>query len=430
MLGFLNILELNGYPVRKARDKYLSIQQASNPVTVQEKAKKEILDFHSRHNEFYFKEMLHGKEGLEWHQIPIITKTDLGGEYLTKIPKAIRHQKLYSGLTSGTSGPPVAFARDRLHHALVWLDVERHYAQSEVSLNDRQARFYCVPAHGKWLYKEKVKDILANRHRFVVNGMTEKTLSQWLKVFRHRRFDYLYGYAQSLYTFAKYVHMNNVTLKELCPSLKTCIVTSEMCSDEEQAFISSAFGVPVANEYGISEVGVIGYKTANFWECSDELFYLEVIDDEGTVLPDGASGRLLCTCLYNLATPFIRYEVGDMVTLDKSNGRTRITKLDGRVADQTVLPSGKMVHGLTFYYIVDDIVKYLSGVKEYRVVQYEREKFYVEIVGDVVISANDQSNLRKVFEDYLEPGLEVDFRRVDHIERTSSGKFKPFVSLV
>ncbi len=126
----------------------------------------------------------------------------------------------------------------------------------------------------------------------------------------------------------------------------------------------------------------------------------------------------------------IRYEVGDMATLERVDGQTRITKLNGRVTDQVILPSGKIVAGLTFYYIVDDIVKYLNGVEEYRVVQYEQGKFYVETVGNASIPLKEQDKLKSVFEQYLEPDLEVSFRNVESIERTKNGKFKPFVSLV
>jgi len=430
MIGFFNILEMSGYPARKARKKYISIIDVPDRTYTQEIAKKEIFDFHATNNDFYFNEILNGNKEVEWHQVPIMTRDDLNGDYVSKIPSCMRQQKMYVGITSGSSGAPIRFARDGMQQALVWLNVENHYAKSGVSINERQARFYCAPFTRKMYYKERLKDYLANRYRFVVNSLNDRLVDSWLKKVERNKFRYLYGYAQTLYSLAKFVEKRNITLKDVCPSIKACIVTAEMCSVTEQVYISKIFGVPVANEYGVSEVGVIGYKTDDYWECSDELLHLEVVDEQGNILPDGESGRLLCTCLYNKATPIIRYEIGDLVTMERVNGKARIKSLEGRVTDTTILPSGKVVPGLTFYFIADEIVKYLDEVQDFRILQYEPGKFYVEIIGEVLLSLREQDSLRSVFEQYLEPGLEVSFKPVDEIKRQNNGKFKPFVSLI
>jgi len=430
MIDFFNILKMSGYPVRKARIKYNSIKDVSDCVLTQEIAKKEIFDFHADNNDFYFKEILKGNKKVEWHQVPIMTRDDLSGDYVSKIPSCMRKQKMYVGITSGSSGPPVKFARDAMQHAMVWFNVENHYLNSGISINDRQARFYCTPIGSKMYAKERLKDFLANRYRFDVNVYSDSLVDSWLRIIKRDKFNYLYGYSQTLYTLAKYVDKRNIILKDVCPSIKACIVTSEMCSLTEQEYISKKFGIPVANEYGISEIGVIAYKTEDYWECSDELLYLEVVDDQGNILPEGMSGRLLCTCLYNKATPFIRYEVGDLVIMERINGRTRIKSLEGRVTETITLPSGKTVTGLTIYYILDEIGNLINGVQEYRILQYERGKFQVEVVGDVHLSSKEQDNLESLFNQYLETGLDVKIKPVEHIKRKANGKFKPFVSII
>jgi len=421
---------MNGFPIREARQKYSDLKQISDLSSWQEEERQKIFNFHSANNDFYFHKVLGGNKHYSWSQIPILTKVDLRGDYVSKIPSGVRQQKLYLGSTSGSSGQPLVFARDAMHHALVWINVESHYNKSGVSVSDMEARFYGIPLSGKGYYKEKIKDFLAHRRRFVVYDLNDDVLAGWVTRFERHRFQFMYGYTNSLVAFAKFLERRTVRLKDVCPSLKACIVTSEMCSPAERAFLTAAFGVHVANEYGASEVSVIGYKTEDHWECSDELLYLEVVDSQGKIVPDGRAGRLLCTCLHNLATPIIRYEIGDLATLERSNGKTKITSLEGRLNDMAILPSGKKVPGFTFYYVASEIVQTLDGVKEYRVVQCEPEKFYVEIVGDVFLSTTDYDNLRRVFDRYLEPGLSVSYKRVNEIKREGNGKFKHFISEV
>ena len=94
-----------------------------------------------------------------------------------------------------------------------------------------------------------------------------------------------------------------------------------------------------------------------------------------------------------------------------------------------ILPSGKIVPGITFYYLSEELV-HLIGSHDYRVVQCKRNKFYVEIVECNELPCKENDRLRKVFDKYLEPGLDVSYKCVDEIEKGSNGKYKVFVSLV
>ncbi|MCG8582522.1 MAG: hypothetical protein MI866_21545 [Bacteroidales bacterium] len=429
MIDFYKVMKLSGYPIDKAQKAYNEIKLLANRETTRERTRWEIFNYHADNNEFYFNQILKGNKNLDWDQIPILSKYELNGDYKSKLPGRIRKKKLYVGYTAGSSGAPIAIARDAMHHAMVWLNVENYYTKSGISIKDRQARFYATPLSGFEYRKERLKDFLANRYRFIVSQMTDEVIDKWLLKFKHSKFKYIYGYSRTLYFFAKFIAKRDIVLKDICPSLKICIVTSEICTPNEEAYISKVLGVPVANEYGASEIGIIGYKTDKHWECSNELLYLEIVDNEGNVLPSGSTGRLLCTCLYNIATPLIRYEIGDNVTLEKINGQTRITSIDGRILDNALLPSGKIVPGITFYYLSEELV-HLIGSHDYRVVQCKRNKFYVEIVECNELPCKENDRLRKVFDKYLEPGLDVSYKCVDEIEKGSNGKYKVFVSLV
>ncbi|WP_010663966.1 phenylacetate--CoA ligase family protein [Marinilabilia salmonicolor] len=423
MADFFQTLKLLGFPVEEAYEEYRSMMNQDDLLIWQEKKKHDLVDYHIRNNGFY-RGISNGWDGC-WKNLPILTKQDLQGNHLKKISD-VGKEKYYTSQTSGSSGQPFVFVRDRLTHTLIWLNVANHYSKAGISLNDSQARFYGIPLSGVKFWKEKLKDFISHRKRFNVFNLNDQSLNEWVKVFKKHSFSYLYGYTNTLLFFARYLIQNNIVLKEKCPGLKSCIVTAEVCTKADKAILEAGFGIPVYNEYGASEVCVIGFGGGEKWLVSDELVYLEVVDEQGHLLPDGESGRLLCTLLHNKGTPIIRYEVGDNASIVHEGGRTYIKELRGRLSDLVVLPSGKKVPGLTFYYVVQGVINKLEGIQEYKVVGRGNKNFEIQIVSRNEITPQLRSALNKAVEKYLEAGLTVVVVRVPEIDRTGAGKFKNF----
>jgi len=426
LIDFFSVLKFNGFPVLEARQLYTSFMQVENRMAWQEEKKWEIFNWQVNNNPFY--KHFSGGAKNAWEEVPIIRKDDLKGDLFQKLPTGIRKKDLYISATSGSTGSPMGFARDKLAHVLVWLGAENNYRASQLKLDDYQARFYGMPLVGLRYYREVLKDYLANRYRFVVFDLSEEVIHNWVQIFSRKKFKCAYGYTNSILQVAEYLTRKNIVLKDVCPTLKASIITSEMCSDREQALITDAFGVPVFNEYGASEVCVMGYKQFSFWRVADELVYLEVVDENGQVVDSNSSGRLLCTLLHNRATPIIRYEIGDMATLKRENNQTYITSLLGRMNDLGILPSGKRIPGLTFYYAVHQALGDDVSVKEHQVIQKAKDLFEVNVVADKMLNSEDKNRVKNAFDLYLEEGLEIRVNQVDKIVRSGNGKFKHFVS--
>jgi phenylacetate-CoA ligase len=427
MLDFFTVMKLTGFPIEEAKSIFNAISRESNFSEWQILQRDYIVDYHLRNNDFYKGHLKNWKGS--WDDIPIITKSDLQGDHLSKIPNnGIKNPYLLK--TSGSSGHPLTIVKDRLSHALAWVNIADHYERAGVNLNDSQARFYGIPLGGIDNYKELLKDWLVNRVRFPVFNLDDTTLEKWAQKFKHHKFKYLYGYTNSLVTFASYFQKNGIVLKDICPSLISCIITAEVCSDFDREILEKGFGIPIYNEYGASEISIIGFKSNTDWLVSSKLIYVEVVDENDQQVPDGKRGRLLCTSLFNKGTPLIRYEIGDVASIRHENDNTYITKLSGRTSDLIILPSGRKVPGLTFYYVARQLIEKCDEIREFRVVQTDVKEFIVEVV--VVGELKDKemrSQLQHGFDAYLEPGLNVSLKRVEVISRTGAGKFKHFASL-
>jgi phenylacetate-CoA ligase len=251
--------------------------------------------------------------------------------------------------------------------------------------------------------------------------------------FTAKKFDYINGYTSSIVLFAKYLKQHNKVLKNICPTLKCCVVTSEMLFEDDKLVLEEAFGVPVINEYGASELDLIAFQnTAGEWQINSETLFVEILDQNNNILPYGQEGRIVITSLYNKAHPFIRYDIGDTGILDEKSTLKKpiLKKLIGRTNDVALLPSGKKSPGLTFYYITKSIIKDDGNVKEFVIKQTKIDTFEIEYVSQKELTRNQIEDINTAITTYLEKGLQVTFNRKEKLDRSKSGKLKQFVSLL
>ncbi len=233
--------------------------------------------------------------------------------------------------------------------------------------------------------------------------------------------------------FAKFLKIVNVVLKSICPTLKACVVTSEMLFEDDKKLVERQFGVPVINEYGAAELDLIAFENPNGeWQINSETLFVEILDDKNNPISLGKEGRIVITSLYNKAHPFIRYDIGDIGSLSENSTIKNpiLKKLIGRTNDIEILPSGKKAAGLTFYYITKSIIEDDGNVKEFIIEQLEKETFKISYVSVQELSEDKIKTIKTEMENYLEKGLDIQFERSKQLQRSKSGKLKQFSSLL
>jgi phenylacetate-CoA ligase len=428
-------LRLNGFPMKEADaelKKILSLSEADFTNYVNQK-KKEIVEYHLKHNKSY-QEFVGRKDVQHWDEIPVMTKKEFQKPLQERLSQGFTTKSAYVNKTSGSSGDPFIFAKDKFSHALTWANIMYRFGWFSIDFNSSlQARFYGIPLDFISNKKERLKDLLSHRYRFTIFDLSDIILEKILKKFQHKKFDYINGYTSSIVLFAKFLQKKNIVLKTACPTLKCCVVTSEMLFEDDKLLLEKQFGVPVVNEYGASELDLIAFQNPNGeWQINSETLYVEILDENNTVLPNGKEGRIVITSLYNKAHPFIRYDIGDVGILDERSTLKKplLKKLIGRTNDIAVLPSGKKSPGLTFYYVTKSIIEDDGNVKEFIIKQTKIDTFDIEYVSEVELTKIQIQNIEKAITTYLESGLTFSFTRKKKLERSKSGKLKQFVSLV
>jgi phenylacetate-CoA ligase len=428
-------LLVNGFPIRKAKTELTKILRLSEAqyATFLETKKQEILEFHCNNNPYYTG-LVGDVSVAKWEEIPVMRKIHFQKPLEERLSKGYTKKNVYINKTSGSSGDPLVFAKDKFCHALIWANIMRRFDWYGIDFNHSlQARFYGMPLDFIANKKLRFKDFLSHRYRFNIFDFSDAAMGRMLKKFQNTKFDYINGYTNSIVLLAKFLKSKQLFLSDICPSLKVCIVTSEMLFEDDKKLLQERFNIPIINEYGSAELDIIALESPeNVWKVNSETLFVEILDENDCVLPYGQEGRIVVTSLYNKAHPMIRYEVGDIGVLDEKSTLQHpiLKKLIGRTNDVAVLPSGKKSPGMTFYSITKKLFDDDGNVKEFVITQTKTDTFEIDYVSANELTEGEILNIKKVLGQFLESGLVYIFNRKNFIERSKSGKLKQFKSLV
>jgi phenylacetate-CoA ligase len=436
MLKLFNLsLKLNGFPIKEAKVKFGKILNISedNYQKYIENKRTEIVAFHLKNNNFY-KNIVSKLDYKNWNDLPVLTKKDLQIPLKNRLSKEYTEKTVFINKTSGSSGDPFVFAKDKEAHAITWASIIYRFGWYGIDFNKSyQARFYGIPLDYMGYKKERLKDFLGNRFRFPIFDLSDKILEGVLNHFKSKKFDYINGYTSSIVLFGKYLKSRNIILIDVCPTLKVCMVTSEMLFEEDKVLLEKYLGVPVVNEYGASELDLIAFQNPQGeWQVNSETLFIEILDENNQPVAKGKEGKIVVTSLYNKAHPFIRYEIGDLGILDENSTWKKpvLKKLIGRTNDIALLPSGKKSPGLTFYYVTKSIIEDDGNVKEFIIRQTKLNNFEIDYVSEFELTRVQIEAIEKAIEKYLEPGLHFTYNRKEVLERTNRGKLKQFQSML
>jgi phenylacetate-CoA ligase len=214
-----------------------------------------------------------------WEDLPIMEKLDYQEDLVKLFSKRYTRKNTYISNTSGSSGHPFFFAKNKEAHAMTWALVKNRYCWHSIKLNSKQARFYGIPLETTSYIQEKIKDFIINRVRFPVFDLSDEVLEKYLNKFKKTKFEYIYGYTNSLVLFARYLESKKLVFRDVCPTLNLCITTSEVLTIEDREILSNAFGVSVVNKYGVSEVAaIIAFEDrGNHWLLNRETQFIEIV---------------------------------------------------------------------------------------------------------------------------------------------------------
>jgi phenylacetate-CoA ligase len=140
---------------------------------------------------------------------------------------------------------------------------------------------------------------------------------------------------------------------------------------------------------------------------------------------------VILTSLYNFATPFIRYEVGDYATSADGvspSGRafTRLQRIEGRQRNALVTASGARVWQST--------IPAASVLHHVAATQFQIRQPAAELIEFLYVPTNaapaDHAGLESYFANLLGRPVTLTLSAVDTMPRTAGGKYERIVSAI
>jgi phenylacetate-CoA ligase len=201
----------------------------------------------------------------------------------------------------------------------------------------------------------------------------------------------------------------------------------------DRAILEQAFGPAVFETYGSREFMLIGSECDHHQglHTSMENLIVEVIvrQPDGTIRSAraGEVGEVVVTDLHNLASPFLRYVIGDLATACEpgpcacGRGLSRIGPIQGRLTETLRDASGAPVSGLVFNIL---FVSLAEHARQFQAVQHPDGTITLKIVPSHRGAALPRivHDLTRSFAGKYVPGIAVTIQAVDDIAPTASGK--------
>jgi phenylacetate-CoA ligase len=366
----------------------------------------------------------------EFRRLPTMNKADASANRDRLVWREVPGGA-YRYNTGGSSGQPLIFYYGRARQAADAACRMRARRWWGVETGAPEVFLWGAPVElNKTDRIKTVRDRLFNQLLLNAFDMSEATMGDYLKRIRSFNPACLYGYASSLSLLA--AHAKSRKCIPPLKRLKVVCTTGEPLLPEQRRLLQEVFDVPVSNEYGCRDGGLIALESPEGQILANsETILLEILDDHGNSVAPGKVGEAVITNLCSEAQPFIRYRTGDMVRRSSEyckagRGLHVVSEIMGRTTDFIVRPDGAIMHALAVIYIP----RAIEGIKEFKIIQWSPQ--HLEVLICPGPSWQDEAKDKIISQLCRRMGapVKVDINLVESIAPEASGKHRYVVSHV
>ncbi len=206
------------------------------------------------------------------------------------------------------------------------------------------------------------------------------------------------------------------------PGVQRIVVQDSLAPRVVKREIAEAFGCPVRETFGASELGSMGGECEHGWlHLASDFFLIEILRRDGTAAEPGEPGLVAITSMMNRAMVFMRYLVGDLGRIlpgpcECGRNTPRLT-IDGRVQESLDADEG--------FITAEEVTQFLHrfpGVGFFQLIERTPNDVDLLIVPSKTDSL-DAEALTRSTERFLGRTRRVKLRTVESILPEESGKF-------
>lgn len=357
-------------------------------------------------------------------QLPILTKQEVQDHDSEFMSEAVAEREKRLIHTSGTTGGGLRFVTtlqaQQEQVAIWWRYFHWHGLGRDTLCGYFGGRSVVSPSQIHppfWRYNYPGKQVL-----FSAYHMSPRNMTAYVEELRRRQPVWLHGYPSLLALLASYIVNKGI---DIGYQIHWITIGSENLLSHQIDIIEKAFGVRPLQHYGMTEA------VANISECEDGRLHVDEDFSAVEFVPDynGRRYKVVGSNFTNPATPLLRYDVQDIVTLSENTcscGRPgRIVRgIDGRYEDYIILKNGTRLGRL------DHIFKDMMNVREAQIRQKLPGKIVVCVVRCDGYTDADETMLLCEFRKRVGNDVDISLDYVDALERPRTGKLRFVISEV
>jgi len=333
--------------------------------------------------------------------------------------------------TGGTTGDPWRYELDRAAWAHVYAAVLHFWGETGYRYGERIALIGTPPSlvGGGRGWKSRLRRALERRVHPSTGVATDHESSlRHARSAARSRAALWYGYAGMIAAMADSVLVEGI---ELRGRPRGIVTTSEPLLPEWRRRIERAFDVPVFDQYGCNDGGVLAQTCAHGrFHLADSVSIVELLDGDAPC-PPGTVGDVVVTNLHARVLPFLRYRVGDRAVLAEGPcqcGRPgpTLARVIGRSGDSVKLPDGGEVSlpGLTTAFWE------APNVRRWQLVQTDLDRIRVRLELAPGFDRVEAARLEEALRRRCGGSVAVELVTNEPFERTPGGKLQVVVSRV
>jgi phenylacetate-CoA ligase len=271
-------------------------------------------------------------------------------------------------------------------------------------------------------FVKTAKDFLLNTKYIPAYKLDRNAILDILKDLKKHTRKFMLGYASSLYVIAKLAE--EIGIDDIY--FESVISWGDKMFPHFRSLIEKQFHTTVYDTYGCAEGFMVAAECSqHHYHIMTPLLHLEILDDNGNDVPYGELGNVVVTRLDNYAMPLIRYYVGDLAIIDNPGvvcgcglQFPLMKKIIGRDTDIVKTRSGKYM----IVHVFTGIFEFVTEIRQFRVIQKNLDGIEIEYIKDKGFSPQVLEQIKTKIDDYLQEDFPIDFKEVDYIPPTPSGK--------
>ncbi len=351
-------------------------------------------------------------------KLPILTKEIVRSRYEDLIADNMHQYKYRKDHTGGTTGSPMNYLCDE--NVWGWVTAAKIYNWRKTGYRYGDAFLALGSAsifEKKPSLKRRIYDSIRNEYARNSMNLDDNLCATYVDFIKKKKIHYVYGYATAVYVLADYVKRQKIDL-----DIRAAYTTSENLTQHYRTTIEQAFHCHVMDCYGSRDAGVTAYEDhAGSYHVGYNAL-LEIIDP---IAPQ--TGTLISTNLFSYPMPFIRYEYGDVATLDNHapaneyNGQV-LRQVVGRTSDIIRLDNGHVLTapGYTILILNFDIVAF-------QIQQCSGSEIVLKVQKGATFCEEDEHKLLQEMQRFAGDGCDVRLEYVDKFETNKNGKHRFFL---